>query len=513
MTRIDRFYCSSLPIVVIVFSAWLDLFPQRMSRLKLRTGCSPGMPLGCVLAPMVVAGVCGCAIGHSAISKDLLIYYMVSSSCIGLCPLLGSLVHWVPYPTSIVVYCSTLTVLIFVLEVFLEIPILFWSLITCLLYSGIVSWMLDFFPETFTMGEAFTIGQGVTFLIVDTVAQMLHKAGIVEISKQLAFKRHETTLYLEMMVLGIILCCGCLAPILKKAAFARGPVESRFWSATFFLTTGMVTVMVLLPSLQVLLENRPVLWLVSFILSSKYRVLLVGYWFIWTVVAIVYVVVQSRGSNSVFGVLQSSDPSSVVSRKWFHLMMICIFVPGIILDPVILQLAASSALCLLILLEVIRFFSLWPIGDAVHKVLIEFVDSKDSGRLILSHIYLLAGFSLPLWLYPLRVYTNAPKISLYAGVISLGFGDSLAAIVGSTWGKFKWPGTQKTMEGSVAAVVGQLVAVVLIYLIDPQIRMLAHHWPVIVGVVSVTALLEAYTEQNDNLILGLFQFALLVTFC
>lgn len=34
----------------------------------------------------------------------------------------------------------------------------------------------------------------------------------------------------------------------------------------------------------------------------------------------------------------------------------------------------------------------------------------------------------------------APKISLYAGVISLGFGDSLAAIVGSTWGRFKWPG-------------------------------------------------------------------------
>jgi len=51
---------------------------------------------------------------------DLLIYYMVSSSCIGLCPLLGSLVHWVPYPTSIVVYCATLSILIFVLEMFLE---------------------------------------------------------------------------------------------------------------------------------------------------------------------------------------------------------------------------------------------------------------------------------------------------------------------------------------------------------------------------------------------------------
>ena len=36
-----------------------------------RSGCSAGMPLGCVLAPMVVAGVCGCAIGHSAISKGM----------------------------------------------------------------------------------------------------------------------------------------------------------------------------------------------------------------------------------------------------------------------------------------------------------------------------------------------------------------------------------------------------------------------------------------------------------
>ena len=36
-----------------------------------RSGCSAGMPLGCVLAPMVVAGMCGCAMGHSAISKGV----------------------------------------------------------------------------------------------------------------------------------------------------------------------------------------------------------------------------------------------------------------------------------------------------------------------------------------------------------------------------------------------------------------------------------------------------------
>ena len=34
----------------------------------------------------------------------------------------------------------------------------------------------------------------------------------------------------------------------------------------------MIALMILLPSLQVLLENRPVLWLYAFITSSKYRV-------------------------------------------------------------------------------------------------------------------------------------------------------------------------------------------------------------------------------------------------
>ena len=32
-----------------------------------------------------------------------------------------------------------------------------------------------FFPETFTLGEALTISQGVTFLIFDITSQILHK--------------------------------------------------------------------------------------------------------------------------------------------------------------------------------------------------------------------------------------------------------------------------------------------------------------------------------------------------
>lgn len=47
---------------------------------------------------------------------------------------------------------------------------------------------------------------------------------------------------------------------------------------------------------------------------------------------------------------------------------------------------------------------LWPLGDTLHTHLNRFADSKDEGPLVLTHIYLLLGFALPLWLYPLKAY-------------------------------------------------------------------------------------------------------------
>lgn len=38
------------------------------------------------------------------------------------------------------------------------------------------------------------------------------------------------------------------------------------------------------------------------------------------------------------------------------------------------------------------------------------------------------------------LFLLASKISLYAGVLALGVGDSLAAIVGTKWGAHTWPG-------------------------------------------------------------------------
>jgi dolichol kinase len=61
-------------------------------------------------------------------------------------------------------------------------------------------------------------------------------------------------------------------------------------------------------------------------------------------------------------------------------------------------LSFSVAFSGMIMAEVIRFFKLYPLGEIIHKFMTTFIDQKDTGTAILSHIYLLIGCALPVWL-------------------------------------------------------------------------------------------------------------------
>ena len=53
---------------------------------------------------------------------------------------------------------------------------------------------------------------------------------------------------------------------------------------------------------------------------------------------------------------------------------------------------------------------------------------------------------------------------MYSGVLSLGVGDSIAAVSGTLVGRHKWPGTSKTFEGTFMSVVCQfIVAAGIVY--------------------------------------------------
>ncbi|KIR59719.1 dolichol kinase [Cryptococcus bacillisporus CA1873] len=186
-------------------------------------------------------------------------------------------------------------------------------------------------------------------------------------------------------------------------------------------------------------------------------------------------------------------------RKSFHALAVIMFIPGIAVDPAFTHLSFSVAFAAFNFVEYVRYFALWPFGVKVHLFLNEFLDHKDSGTAILSHFYLLAGCAAPLW------FEGSSDILSYFGVLSLGIGDALASIVGRRIGRLRWCSVfGKTVEGSVAfffSVLGASWIMWLFGIVDD------FNFKPYTITVALATLLEAFSAQNDNLILPMFGWA------
>ena len=88
-----------------------------------------------------------------------------------------------------------------------------------------------------------------------------------------------------------------------------------------------------------------------------------------------------------------------VSRKMFHVLICCIYIPGLMYDIEFLAMCSYGMLILLLVIELIRYYQIGGLSDKIEDIMVLFVDHKDqNSQLILSHIYLLIGLSLPIWL-------------------------------------------------------------------------------------------------------------------
>lgn len=188
----------------------------------------------------------------------------------------------------------------------------------------------------------------------------------------------------------------------------------------------------------------------------------------------------------------------IVQRKFFHIMALLVFIVPVSLDVELMRLAISGAIYIFLFVEMLRLTRFPYVATLIESYVGDFLDDRDSGELILTHLFLLLGCGLPV------VFCNAEGFGGLAtkvcGISVLAIGDAAASAIGIKYGKHKWPGSKKSIEGTCGAFVGTWVTIVILttaglMTVDWK-RSLLLAIPSIIG-----ALDEAFTSQIDNLTL------------
>ncbi|KAL9639636.1 MAG: hypothetical protein Q9204_001010 [Flavoplaca sp. TL-2023a] len=208
-------------------------------------------------------------------------------------------------------------------------------------------------------------------------------------------------------------------------------------------------------------------------------------------------------------------------RKVFHGMMVVMFLPTIFVDPTFVALALTLILAIFLLLDLFRASQLPPLSRPLTHFLAPYVDGRDHrGPVIVSHIFLLIGCSIPLWLSLASLKRSKDwswpgwevsrrDLSMISGVVCVGMGDAAASLIGRRYGRRRWCWSGgKSLEGSAA-----FAAAVTLGLGLARFWLLyggwegdgGDSWPIFFGKVMVAASGASVTEAvltggNDNVI-------------
>ena len=188
--------------------------------------------------------------------------------------------------------------------------------------------------------------------------------------------------------------------------------------------------------------------------------------------------------------LTRSQQSTVLTRKWFHFVAVLLFGPITFQFPQLLSLSYAIAFCGLMVLETLRCDV-----PGIQQFYMALVDptKDDTEGFILSHMGLIVGCAAPLWIAE-GIVTGQESSTLLAqwGVLCLGIGDAMGAIVGKSIGRNRWGKNRRTVEGSSAMWLSMML--VGLWFSDTWV------FPVATTFVTI---LEAFTLQMDNLVLPL----------
>ncbi|CAF0786326.1 unnamed protein product [Brachionus calyciflorus] len=335
------------------------------------------------------------------------------------------------------------------------------------------------FPKTFTFNELLIIS---SFISCGAFTFFMHMTQIFK-------PENDEVVVIEQAIIWLILVTIFTSQIGKK-------------SLVLFVSGCMLALaLYFVPMCFVLIKKNPFLWLIDYLFyQNQKRILIFGYWLsLFFFMSFVIFLIKLKETKDKKFLKDSNRHKKLTKiRKIFHLLIILVFVFGFVHDRSLLLLCSYGMLILLILNELIRYYKIGILGNMIQELLVIFLDEKDTNSsLILSHIYLLIGLSFPFWFSSFNEF-NLAELS---GLITVGIGDSFASIVGSKFGKHKLPRSNKTVEGSLAMVFSQLFFYIL--LIQIGLIDLTHYENYIFILVnlSLSGYVEAFTKDNDNVVL------------
>lgn len=212
------------------------------------------------------------------------------------------------------------------------------------------------------------------------------------------------------------------------------------------------------------------------------------YWLVLIAISVPAIYVASSRSKGLKGIIKI--------RKLFHFLSVAMFVPPVLLDQCeFLAIAGITTLALFAALEYVRVSpnNLPVLRAGLNSIMKPFLDTKDVNSVfITSHIQLLAASLLPVWLsVASEIPVLASPIFLLSGLVTVGIGDSSAAVAGLATGKpHRLPRTKKTLEGLLAFIASVFVIYSLITGVTFAI-----------GLATIAAgIAECYSSRYDNLV-------------
>jgi len=318
--------------------------------------------------------------------------------------------------------------------------------------------ILHYAPNTFTLGEATAIGSGMAHIVLEMFHIQTYSSPIalcVVSIVGMTIVLFVASLIMEHPVLrvsiGIIICCLC---------------------AVFYQE----------------------------ILYSASRRSIILYWCI--VMALSLPIMQWASHNNTL--------PNIIVRKGFHIIAILLFVPSLIWDAGLLAMGLSVALSAFMVLEILRMSNIPHVSVHIHSFMSSFIDSRDQGAFYVTHMTLLLGLAIPIWLSQPWSTDHHLSMASYAGLLATGVGDASASIIGTLYGTIRVsPTSKKTLQGTVASIVSILLCWMCLVVSGCCVAVGKGDMAWIVMATILSSFFEAVTDQFDNLFVSLQYFALI----